>query len=248
MTRLFLIFFGLFAIFAGVYSWHTSNHFLYSFKSFLYAWAGDTSIIFHHKTPVGEYQLHILRDNLQPGDIILTRRNGYISNLFIPGYWTHSAIYVGRLKESCQAALPADLDHINPANEYIIEALSEGITLRTLEESIMVDAFIVLRPKIKPSNVDIAIFNALEHLGKPYDFNFDFNTVDKIACTELIYHAFRHCRIIHPEKMYGRRFTTPSEIVEDFQKNHHLPGCRLCFIMQMDEKGSLKLKSEGHKK
>jgi hypothetical protein len=36
---------------------------------------------------------------LVPGDIILTRREWHLTNLGIPGYWTHAALHVGSLEQ-----------------------------------------------------------------------------------------------------------------------------------------------------
>lgn len=248
------VFYGLFlvcVIITGAYFFHTSNHFLYRYKSTLYAWAGDTSIILDHRSPVGVYQMDIIKNRLEPGDILLTRRNGYISNFFIPGYWTHSAIYVGDFRQvsdfhsAFESLLVSGGDA--PADNgglFVIEALSEGIKIRPLEESMDIDALMVLRPRLKTRDIHKAIANAFQQLGKPYDYNFDFNTTDKVACTELIFHSFYHSQVIMTHESYGRPFTTPSQIARDHELMGDATGVRLDFVLKMDEKGFLELKDD----
>jgi hypothetical protein len=40
-------------------------------------------------------QVRQLRDNMLPGDIIVTRKNWYVSNAGIPGFWPHALLHVG---------------------------------------------------------------------------------------------------------------------------------------------------------
>ena len=49
-----------------------------------------------------------------------------------------------------------------------------------------------------------AIWNAFSHQGKPYDFEFDFTTEDKLVCTELVYRSYAETIDFHPEVIMGR--------------------------------------------
>ena len=74
----------------------------------------------------------------------------------------------------------------------VIEAVSEGVLLNSLEHSCRADYVSALRPRLlRKIDCFRAILVAFDHWGKPYDFNFDFVTDDKIVCSELVYKAYR---------------------------------------------------------
>lgn len=62
-------------------------------------WMGATKVWRRHKTLVSSEQIDGLPDQLQPGDILLERREWYMSNVGLPGFWPHVALYVGTAEE-----------------------------------------------------------------------------------------------------------------------------------------------------
>ncbi|MEP3654511.1 MAG: YiiX/YebB-like N1pC/P60 family cysteine hydrolase [Litorimonas sp.] len=113
-----------------------------------------------------------IQENLQPGDVFVTRHDDAMSNVFLPGFWPHSALWLGA----------ADAD--------ILEAKKDGVLLRQMEETLQVDAFTVIRPKLSTSEIGEALERARSHAGKQYDFVFDFRTTDRLVCTEVIYRTY----------------------------------------------------------
>ena len=113
-----------------------------------------------------------IRSKLMPGDVFVTRHDDAVSNLFLPGFWPHAALWLGA----------DDFD--------ILEAKKDGVLLRHIEETLEVDAFVVLRPKLADVLVSEALERARTHSGKLYDFIFDFSTSDRLVCTEVVYRGF----------------------------------------------------------
>jgi 1-acyl-sn-glycerol-3-phosphate acyltransferase len=174
----------------------------YDAQTFISTWMGDTKIREPGKALINPQQLAILRSKLQPGDIMLERRNWYVSNAFLPGYWPHAALYIGSpehltalnlhthptIQPHWKACQGHDAHHHPHA---VIEAISEGVVFTSLEHSAgEADSVAVLRPRLPVPVLCDCIARAFSHLGKPYDFEFDFFSSDKLVCTELVYRAF----------------------------------------------------------
>ena len=116
--------------------------------------------------------INAIKAQLQPGDVFVTRHDDAMSNLFLPGFWPHSALWLGE----------EDAD--------ILEARKDGVLLRQIEDTLQVDAFLVLRPMLSPAQIETALTRARSHTGKLYDFVFDFRTSDRLVCTEVVYRAY----------------------------------------------------------
>src|ERR1041385_1052095 len=70
----------------------------YRAQTFISTWVGDTKVREPRqgKPLIQPAQVSELRTKLKPGDVLLERRNWFLSNAFLPGYWPHSALYVAR--------------------------------------------------------------------------------------------------------------------------------------------------------
>jgi hypothetical protein len=179
-------------------------------------WMGDTRLAQEGRRLVSDAQLHDLRKKLAPGDIILERRNWYLSNVGLPGFWPHAALYAGTQREILDAigkdpevaAACGDLaEHLskrhqkawaslaerdeNGHDHTVVEAVSEGVVSASLEHSCGADYVAVLRPRVTPATRAHAIDRALSYWGRPYDFNFDFATDDQVVCSELVLKAYQ---------------------------------------------------------
>ena len=136
---------------------------------------------------------------LAPGDILLVRKEYALTNYFLPGYWPHSALYVGSLEYLERAGL-REHPSVSPRWKKIVdcgastvgrvlEAMKDGVYVRSLASVCRSDSFLVIRPKLSSDSIQHVVARALFHEGKEYDFSFDFTVADRLVCTEVIYRA-----------------------------------------------------------
>ena len=138
---------------------------------------------------------------LEPGDIIVTRHRDALSNLFLPGFWPHAALFVGKLGNG---------------KGDVVEAKKDGVRLRDLCETLSVDCFLVLRAKVGVPVRECAAERALSHVGKLYDFAFDFCQSDRLACTALVYRSWHGQAGISFQlgEQAGRRCLSAEDLIE----------------------------------
>lgn len=132
-----------------------------------------------------------IRRVLRAGDVIITRHDDAMSNLFLPGFWPHAALYIGEEDERRQLGVRlAESDGRSLDGFHFLEAKKDGVLFRPITETLHVDAFMVLRPRLEPAYLAEVLARALSHEGKLYDFLFDFRKADRLACTEVVYRSY----------------------------------------------------------
>lgn len=58
-------------------------------------WMGDTRVLQGNRFLIGPDQIAALAPGLRPGDVLLERREWFLSNIGLPGFWPHAALYIG---------------------------------------------------------------------------------------------------------------------------------------------------------
>ena len=148
-----------------------------------------------------------LRALLRPGDVIMNRKDFAMTNYFLPGYWPHAALYLGSPHDLERMGLRQHaefeprwrrllaLDQEEPRR--VLEALRDGVWLRSLRNPFRADAVAVVRPRLDDDGIARAIGRGMVHESKPYDFDFDLSRSDRLVCTEVIYRSYDGIGGIH---------------------------------------------------
>jgi hypothetical protein len=166
-------------------------------------------------------QLDAMRAKVAPGDVMIGRKNWYLSNVGLPGFWPHAFLYVGDEAELAKAfdddaevrawvereggrdeSFTAYLARTfpdawrdraaAPADEPLI--VIEAISEGVLQNSLAHasgDYLGVLRPHLAPWVKARAIARAFGYLGRAYDFDFDFATDHTLVCSEVVWRSYR---------------------------------------------------------
>ena len=175
------------------------------------------------------------RDRLQPGDILVERRNWHMTNIGIPGFWPHTALYIGTLDELDAAFDQLGFNASDKIKELypevaatlgrtdedgyplcVLESIRPGVIFQSLEKSAKCDYLGVVRPDLPQLEKFNALLAAFSHYQKPYDLNFDFTTDNTLVCSELVYKAYQSSGRLpfKPEVINGRLLLPPNEMVE----------------------------------
>ena len=211
---------------------------------------------------ISEQQASETKPRLEPGDIILERRNWYLSNLGLPGFWPHAALFTGDLAQldayfagaaelggkSFSAWVSEQLPRAHALYRArgptgylpsVLEAVSEGVSLHEFEESGAADYLAVLRPRLDKAHKLAAIRTAFSFLGRPYDFDFDFVTDSSLVCSEVVVKAYSAREGLPGLKFElgltaGRVVVSPTDIARKFDREYRTPAQELDFVAFLD--------------
>ncbi len=221
---------------------------IYAAQSGVATYMGDTRIV--NRPPfITVGQAEAIESRLEPGDILLERANWYLSNPGLPGFWKHAALYVGRLEDLKQLGIADDpavqqhlADYLTAAPDEraktVIEAVSEGVLLNSLTRSLHADYAAVLRPRVSPRQRATAITRAFANLGKPYDFNFDFEDTTKLVCTQVIYLSYYDVLAFGLQRILGRTTLPANEIARKYANEAGRADRQLDFVLFLDAAAS----------
>ncbi|MEN8127133.1 MAG: YiiX/YebB-like N1pC/P60 family cysteine hydrolase [Planctomycetota bacterium] len=183
-------------------------------------WMGDTRVRRAGKYLITSQLQDELNLKLEPGDIMISRKNWYMSNVGLPGFWPHAILYLGEpekmieyfdtdaIREHLKNMTGHDttfqqymsdrfgqkwlryLAGTGQSDYHVIEAIKYGVVLNPLSKACG-DYMAAFRPCLDKTVKAQAIINAFGHLDKPYDFDFDFATDHVLVCTELVWRCYR---------------------------------------------------------
>lgn len=183
-------------------------------------WMGNVRVMPRENNLISPEQIDTMKNRLLPGDILLERREWALTNVGIPGFWTHAALYIGTpenrtqffstdpsvqkwLKERNANSVDQFIEKTVPMiyrtglqkdnsghTMSVIEAISPGVVFTSLEHSADCDSIAILRPRVSNLSRAKAVITAFSHVGKPYDYDFNFNSDKALVCTELVYKSY----------------------------------------------------------
>jgi len=124
-----------------------------------------------HLHRVKGYEIRQILNEVQSGDILLTRHAGYLSSIFGPGYWGHAGIYVGE--------------------NIMVEATGKGVKTIDILDFCRADGLTLLRTKLSYTQQEAAARKAtsLAQMGLEYDYEFESGD-NEYYCTELVDYSY----------------------------------------------------------
>ncbi len=144
----------------------------------------ETGLIRH------EHIERILLD-MEPGDVILTRQNWAATNLNIPWFWKHMAMYIGTGMYLKNTYTLTSIDNFRDDEHYCIESI--GLWVRIIPFEMLWkhnDYLAVIRPRFSQKKKMRAIEKTLWLIGRAYDYTFNYYSDKNYVCSTLVTKAY----------------------------------------------------------
>jgi uncharacterized protein YycO len=165
--------------------------------------------------------------SLKAGDILLEKTPFRLTDKLIPGYWGHAAVWIGTEAELTELGIwndPLVARHHDEIRQgrLVVEALRSGVEMNTLQHFLNIDSLGILRkPNQSREARATTIMLALRQVGKPYDFNFDVESKERVYCSKLVYLSYSD--IDWPtRRSLGRTTFTPDDVAAKVAKDDAL--------------------------
>lgn len=160
-----------------------------------------------------------VKGSLRAGDILLEKTPFRLTDKLIPGYWGHAAVWIGtegELKELGIWNNPVVASHHEDirSGRLVVEALRSGVEMNSLDHFLNIDSIGILRkPASGREERARTIIQALRQVGKPYDFNFDVESKERVYCSKLVYLCYGGMDW-PTKKSLGRTTFTPDDVAK----------------------------------
>ena len=117
---------------------------------------------------------HVLYNQLQAGDVLLTIDRKKLTTILIPGDFSHAAMCISK-------------DGFWETSEMTHDDYTKSTFFDVCKES---DRVVIMRPKLSQQEIDAAIEKCKSFEGAAYDSSFDLG-IKSLYCSELIYQSYQ---------------------------------------------------------
>lgn len=195
----------------------------------------EDNLIIDGKNNISLVDLEKYLSELKTGDIIFTNSGKYLSSIFIPGKWKHSAVYIGNknqlselLTENSKMFKDLEIYYQNNEQKLVIDSSSNGVQIRDIKElsnlsqSSYLKSFTVFRINKNKEKIIDFLKKSKEQIGKEYDYDLITEDEKELYCSELIYHSLNEIGFkIKKEESFAREMVSPNDLVNYMALNKY---------------------------
>jgi hypothetical protein len=137
---------------------------------------------------------------VQDGDILIRGYRAYVDGYFIPGFFSHAGLYLGKVTKEDILKHKPDVkpSSIVEGEQMVIHAMANGVFLEDVLNFSRCDFMIILRRNPSIESPDSLAYTsqdvyakALSLLDTPYDFGFNFSDISALSCTEFVNKCYK---------------------------------------------------------
>jgi len=127
-------------------------------------------------------------NRIRPGDIVLRGYRRYLDGYFIPGYFSHAGLYLGKVSDEDRqfVTIERGREMFKPGDQMVVHAMADGVFMEDLLTFCRCDHMAILRfpetikriPESEPLSIPLSAFTADEvsifkYLEAGDEFNFE---------------------------------------------------------------------------
>lgn len=185
--------------------------------------------------------INIFYTVVKPWDILLTRQTFVATNLSIPGFWKHMALYLWTWKYIKNNFWNDTFKILNNETHYIIESTSKWVTIEKFEDFVYkLDYLWVLRTTFSYNKIYHAMKETISMLDKDYDYLFNYYSDNSFVCSELVTKAYLkdsnndEWLTIELKKVATRLTYPPNELIKKLENEIYLENKELIPLLFID--------------